>query len=186
MLCIAIRLVLVLISLFLCSFARLGSAQSASASSAGASVTTEETQIGAWLLHCVTMGEEERNCALIIGIFNSLEQRELGLLRIFPVAPEDKVGNETFAAQLSTPTHVLLREQVTIQVDQQLIKQIDYEICSYNQCITTFAISSALQTAFSEGFNGTIRLVDASGQEQLLDFALEGFARGLSLLEESI
>ena len=158
----------------------------AMAQSEGDSVVTEETQVGAWLLRCVTVGGRDRTCALTIGVFNSVQQQELGILRIFAVAPENRLGDERFAAQLSTPTHVQLRERVGIQVDQATIETVDYEICSYRQCVTTFALSNALQSAFAAGFNGTVRIVDASGEPQLLDFSLEGFARGISLLDETL
>ena len=150
----------------------------------GASVVTQETQVGDWLLRCVSVGETDRNCALTIGVFDSLAQQELGVLRIFAVAPEDRLADERFAAQLSTPTHVQLRERVEIQVDQVSIETVDYEICSYRQCVTTFALSDALQGAFARGFSGVIRIVDAAGQPQALAFSLDGFSRGLSLLAE--
>lgn len=156
---------------------------SARAQDAGESVTTEETQVGAWLLRCVTVGSADKNCALTIGVFNSLEQRELGALRIFLVAEKDRIADEVFAAQLSVPTHVKLQDGIQIQVDQRPVQTVDYEICSYRQCISTFALSDELGAALSTGFSGTVRLVDANGTEQRLDFALDGFARGLALLQ---
>ena len=148
------------------------------------SITTEETQMGAWLMRCISRPETGRACSLSIGLVDPLTPDRQGALRIFPVPPEERLGQERFAAQLATPTHVLLREGIQVQIDQTTIQTEAYEVCSYRQCISTFAVSEALLEELSTGFAGTIRLVDAGGQEVRLNFALEGFADGLALLEQ--
>lgn len=146
---------------------------------------TEDQQIGDWLLRCIRNGEgaATRSCFMGTNAVHALEQRELAIFSVGLVAPEDKQGAEEFAGQVTSPTFINVRAGIDLQVDQQLIANIAYEICTANNCISSFALLPAMVEALSQGFAAALIFTDAEGVRVSAPFSLNGFARGLAALE---
>ena len=147
-----------------------------------ASVVTEDTQIGAWLVRCVQGEEVAQGCFMATTAINALEQRELAVMQVIRVDEWERQGEEEFAAQLTSPTNVNVRVGIDLQVDQSLLDTVPYEICTVNNCITTFAITPEMQSALEQGFAAALIFTDVGGQRISATLSLDGFARGLEAL----
>ena len=146
------------------------------------SVVTEDNQVGDWLVRCITEGDFPRECFMVTRAANALEQRDLAIIQVLRVLPENSLNGERFAAQLTTPTNVNVRAGILIQVDQNLIASVDYEVCTQRNCVTTFAVTDDMISALSLGFAGTLLLTDATGTQVSASFSLDGFSRASELL----
>ena len=163
------------------SLASLASAQDE------ASVTTEDTQVGAWLVRCVSQGDNPANCIMINsavtapGLSATDQGQEIALLQIIRLG-EDQQAEGAYGVQLTSPTNVNVRAGIGLQVDQTFLTTVPYEVCTVNNCITTFAITPDAQAEMEGGFAASLIFTDAAGQQIIGSFSLDGFARALERL----
>ena len=146
------------------------------------SVITEDTPVDDWLVRCITQDESPRECAMISRATDVVEQRDLALIRFLRVSDEVRVGDEVYAGQLTVPTNINVRTGIDVQVDQTLVVNIDLEVCTPRNCITTFPLTPDMISAMKTGFAGTLILTDASGMKVSADFSLSGFSDALDML----
>ena len=145
-------------------------------------MVTEDTQIGNWLVRCVSGDGRVETCFTVTNAIHASEQRELALLEVIRVAEDDRQDDEEFAAQLTSPTNVNVRAGIEVRVDQVLVEMVPYEVCTVRSCLTTFPLYPDTIDALSNGFTAALIFVDAAGTPVSATLSLDGFARALELL----
>ena len=95
---------------------------------------------------------------------DSLAQAALGVLRIFPVPPEDRLAEEEYAAQLASPTHVLLREELQIEIDQTPLQTESLRLFLSPMCQHLRRIRGPHIRAVHR-LIGSVRYIDARGRK---------------------
>lgn len=154
----------------------------ASARGQEGSTITEDSQVDDWLVRCVTQGDLPRECAMISRAVDVVEQRDLAIIRFLRVPEAARVGSEVYAGQLTVPTNINVRAGIDLQVDQTIVANVDFEVCTPRNCLTTFALTPEMVSAMQTGFARTLILTDASGVRVSASFSLSGFSAALDLL----
>lgn len=146
-------------------------------------VDSFNSQVGAWMLSCDAEEDApERRCLMAATAVNPLAQRELALIQITRVLPDEQQGDETYAARLTSPTNVNVRAGIDLQVDQTWSTNIGYEVCTVNNCITSFALTQEMIAEMRDGFAASLTFMDATGNLVSGAVSLDGFGRSLDSL----
>ncbi len=147
------------------------------------STITEDSQFDDWLVRCITEGDKPRECAMISRAIDVVDQRDLAIIRFLRVPEEARVlGNEIYAGQLTVPTNINVRAGIDVLIDQTFVGNVDFEVCTPRNCITTFPLTPEMIQAMRAGFAGTLVLTDAAGFEVSASFSLSGFSTALDML----
>ena len=141
---------------------------------------TENSKIGDWLLRCAgAQDSPDRACLIATTATTPIEQRDIAVLQVIRVSALDRQGDEEFAVQLTSPTNVNVRNGIDFSIDQDFIQNVSYEVCTINNCITSFALSSEAITLMRNGFAASLIFTDASGQFFSGVLSLDGFGPAL-------
>ena len=139
---------------------------------------TETFNFDNWSVICSDYAEGPRkhNCVAVLKVQQSGSNQ---IILTWTIAIND---SKQFVAVLQTPTGVLIRPGVELQLEKVAPRRIEFESCEPGRCTASLVMDNAFMKDAGVAANASIGLQSANGQSVQISFTLKGFDKALAQL----